>query len=155
MKLQWQIRAALPEDSHGLQVCMEFAYACYQQRMEGKRLPPMDLDYSAEIKDFPVWIVECEGQIVGGLIMVFEYDHAMLANIAVHPEFQGLGIGGGLMKFAETKAKQKSYKQLQLATHVLLNENISLYLHLGWKETHRDETRVYMQKELCGVKNNL
>ena len=148
MKRQWHIREARPEDSEGLQICMESAYAGYQERMGGKRLPPMDLDYSMEIKKFPVWVAECDACVVGGLIMVFENDHAILANIAVHAEFQGLGIGGGLMKFAETNAKDNNYSELRLATHVLLNENLSLYRHLGWTEIGRDETRVTMRKQI-------
>lgn len=148
MNRQWQIRAASPEDSGGLQACMESAYAGYQERLGGKLLPPMDLDYSSEIRDFPVWVAECENRVVGGLIMMFEDNHALVANVAVHPDFQGIGLGGGLMEFAETKAKQQNYSELRLTTHVLLNENISLYLHLGWMETSRDDTRVYMNKHI-------
>lgn len=141
-----QIRKASLEDAHGLQECMELAYATYQDRMQGKRLPPMDIDYAIEIRDYPTWIAEHKEKIVGGLILMFEKDYASLANVAVHPEFQGQGIGSTLMKFAEISAKEKNYSQLRLATHLLLTENISLYLNLGWKETGRDGTRVYMQK---------
>ena len=148
MKKQWNIRKATHEDSGGLQECMETAYASYQNRMSGERLPPMDIDYSLEIKDFPSWVAEFSGKIVGGLTMMFEDDCASIANIAVHPEFQGQGLGGGLMKFAETMAKEKNYSELRLATHILLTENVTLYLHLGWKEIDRDVVRVYMKKDI-------
>lgn len=148
MKDQWSIRKAIPEDANGLQKCMELAYSSYQERMNGKRLPPMDIDYSLEIRDFPTWVAEQNGEIVGGLIMMFENDHASLANISVHPKFQGEGIGSALMAFAETIAKEQNYSTLRLATHILLTENLSLYLHLGWKETNRDNTRVYMEKRI-------
>ena len=118
----------------------------YQDRMGGQRLPPMDVDYSIEISDHPSWIAEFNGNIVGGLIMKFENEYASIANIAVLPEFQGQGIGGGLMKFAESIAIEKNYSELRLVTHVLLTENISLYLHLGWTEIDRDDNRVYMKK---------
>ena len=52
------------------------------------------------------------------------------------------------MAFAETEAKQRGYSELRLTTHALMTENISLYAHLGWSETQRDETRVYMRKKL-------
>ena len=146
--MTWQIRGAAPEDSGGLKSCMELAYATYQDRMGGKRLPPMDVDYSSEIKNYPTWVVESEGRILGGLIMTFENDIASIANIAVDPECQGQGIGGALMCFAESKAIEGGFSELHLATHVLLNENISLYQHLGWAETGRDETRVFMQKDI-------
>ena len=80
--------------------------------------------------------------------MVFENDQASIANIAVAPNFQGQGVGGGLMKFAESKARENGFSELRLATHLLLNENISLYRHLGWEVTDRDETRVFMKKKI-------
>ena len=116
--------------------------------MGGVRLPPMDVDYLSEIKNYPTWVVESEGRILGGFIMVFENDQASIANVAVNPEFQGQGIGSELLSFAESKAKEKHYSELRLATHVLLEENISLYQHLGWKETGRDQSRVFMAKKI-------
>jgi GNAT superfamily N-acetyltransferase len=112
------------------------------------RLPPMDVDYSSEIKNYPTWVVESESNILGGLIMVFENDQASIANIAIDPKFQGLGIGGALMEFAETQARENGFSELHLATHILLIENIFLYHHLGWVETGRDETKVFMKKEI-------
>jgi ribosomal protein S18 acetylase RimI-like enzyme len=148
MEATRKIRQANPEDANSLKNCMESAYATYQIRMNGERLPPMDVDYLLEIKNYPTWIVEQDGEVAGGLIMMFENNLASIANIAVDPKFQGRGIGGELMKFAESKAREKQFSELQLATHVLLKENISLYRHHGWVETGRDETKVFMKKNL-------
>jgi GNAT superfamily N-acetyltransferase len=148
LQIDWTIRKAVIADAARLQRCMESAYASYQQRMAGQRLPPMDLDYDAEIQDFPTWVAEREGVIGGGLTMVFEDDYASIANIAVHPRFQGQGLGGALLRFAEIQAKDGSFSELRLTTHVQLVENISLYSHLGWNEYQRDNTRVYMKKTL-------
>lgn len=71
-----------------------------------------------------------------------------IANIAVHPDFQGNGLGRGLMEFGETQAKQKGYSELRLATHILLKENLSLYSHLGWSEIGRDKSRIFMIKNI-------
>lgn len=148
MKSKWQIRKANPGDSGDLENCMKAAYAGYQERMGGVRLPPMDVDYLSEIENYSVWVVESEGQILGGLIIMFERDQASVANIAVDPRFQGQGIGGALIGLAESIARGKGYSEMRLATHVLLEENISFYQYLGWKETGRDETRVFMKKEI-------
>ena len=148
MDLAWHIRKAVPDDAASLKKCMTSAYAVYEERMGGVRLPPMDIDYLFEIKNYPSWVVESEANVLGGLIMVFENDQASIANIAVDPRFQGQGIGGALMKFAESKAIENGFAELQLATHALLNENVSLYQHLGWKETGRDESRIFMQKRI-------
>ena len=142
----WKIRLATVEDAAGLEACMHAAYRDYEPRMNGQVLPPMILDYAAEIRDIPTWVLEFESVIVGGLSMRFEVDTAILANIAVSPEFQGQGAGRGLMDFAQNQARNKGFKEMRLATHVLLSETISLYAHLGWAEYDRDESRVYFKK---------
>lgn len=146
MKKNWQIRSATVDDATALHKCMILAYAGYQERMQGRRLPPMELDYRAEISEYPTWVAEYNDNIVGGLTMIFKPDDAAIANIAVHPDFQGQGLGKGLMNFADAQARQRNYSQLCLATHVLLSENVSLYRHLGWIEYDRDDVRVYMRK---------
>lgn len=148
MRINRHIREAKPEDYVGLKSCMESAYTPYLERMRGVRLPPMDVDYSSEIDNYPTWVVESEGDILGGLIMVFEDNQASIANIAVDPKYQGQGIGRDLVDFAESRARENNFSELQLATHVLLEENISLYLHFGWQETGRDHARVFMKKTI-------
>ena len=127
---------------------MHQAYAAYASRIPGGRLPPMDADYEEEIATFPTWVAESKGEVVGGLILVAESNHMTIANIAVRPDFQGRGLGRRLMNLAETEARGVGFSELRLATHVLLTENISYYLHLGWSESRRDETRVYMTKRI-------
>jgi GNAT superfamily N-acetyltransferase len=127
---------------------MESAYAAYQDRLGGVRLPPMDIDYTAEIENYPCWVVESAGEILGGLIMIFAADRARIANIAVAPQAQGQGIGGKLMKLAEAESGQRGFADLYLTTHVMLTENISLYRHLGWKEIGTDADKVYLQKKI-------
>ena len=131
-----------------LRACMQSAYAEYQQRVGRVRLPPMNADYLSEINNYPTWVVESQGNIIGGLIMSFENDRASIANIAVDPKNQGRGIGARLMAYAESKARGKNFSELQLTTHVLLSENISLYRHLGWNESGRNETKVFMKKAI-------
>jgi GNAT superfamily N-acetyltransferase len=143
-----KIREATFEDSEGLQNCMVSAYASYQERMGSNRLPPMDVDYASEIRNYPTWVVESNGQILGGLIMVFEDKEASIANIAGSPSAQGKGLGKSLMNFAESQARERRYSELHLATHRLLVENIALYQHLGWEITAQDDTKVLMKKPL-------
>ncbi len=148
MKETRHIRKATPNDADDLKKCMESAYIGYQERMKGAPLPPMDADYSFEIKNYPTWVIESEKGLLGGLIMVFKDGRASIANIAINPKYQGQGIGRELMDFAESKAKEKNFFELHLTTHVLLEENLSLYQHLGWQELSRDENRVFMKKQL-------
>ncbi len=83
------------------------------------------------------WIAERECRVTGGIVMMF----------AVHPGYQGKGVGSGLLQFAEDQAKEQSYTELRLATHAQLSENFALYSHLGWAEFNRDYIRIYMKKK--------
>lgn len=148
-KKRWTIRKAVISDAEALAECMHVAYMIYTSRLGGKTLPPMTVDYEEEIRSYPVWVAESDGTLVGGLILMPEDDYITIANVAVHPQFQGNGLGRGLMEFGEAEAKRKGYSELRLATHPLLTENLSLYSHLGWFETGRDESRVYMRKNIA------
>lgn len=148
-KKNWTIRKAEISDAKALTDCMQAAYTIYLSRLHGKPLPPMMVDYEEEIRSYPVWIAESDDKLVGGLILMPENDYMTIANVAVHPKFQGNGLGRGLMEFAEAEAKRKGYTKLHLATHILLTENLSLYSHLGWSEAGRDESRVYMKKVIA------
>ena len=153
-KTQWYIREANNSDTSNLAKCMKKAYSVYLDRLGETSLPPMNIDYAEEIASFPVWVVEKDKEIVGALILMFENDYVKIANIAVRPDFQGKGVGRKLMGFAESKARSKGYLQMRLATHVLLTENISYYLRLGWEETSRDDNRVYMKKNINATESN-
>jgi GNAT superfamily N-acetyltransferase len=144
----WNIRKAVIDDAKRLKICMEIAYSKYLNRLKGKRLPPMDVDYEDEIASFHVWVAESSIEIVGGLVLVFEDDYVTLANVAVHPGFQRNGLGREFIDFAESESKRRGYLEIFLATHILLAENVSFYLHLGWSEIVRDDTRVYMKKNI-------
>jgi hypothetical protein len=56
------------------------------------------------------------------------------------------------MDFAEAEARRQGYGALDLYTHQLMTENISLYAARGYGETGRRQVRgydrVYMRKSL-------
>ena len=141
------IRRAQDGDGAALARCAHRAYAGYVPRLQGAPLPPLEADYEDEIRQWPTWVLEVDGQIVGGLIMDFD-EHASISNVFVDPAAQGTGLGRRLLTFGEGEARRRGYTDLHLATHVLLGENVEVYEHLGWKETGRDATRVFMAKSL-------
>jgi len=148
MNNKWKIREAVVEDSEKLKQVMASAYSIYEERMNGKELPPLEVDYRDEIENYPVWVVEIENELVGGIILMFETEYCQIANVGVDTNFQGYGIGKGLLEFAESVAKKKGYSIIKLATHVLFTENLFYYKKLGWAEYNNDATRIYMKKSL-------
>ncbi|OEH92794.1 GNAT family N-acetyltransferase [Bacillus solimangrovi] len=144
---KFKIRKAISDDAKELKNCMDAAYSVYSNRFKEK-LPPMNVDYKEEIASYPVWVAESNKKIIGGLVLIFEDKYTTVANVAVHPVYQGKGLGRSLLELAEAEAKLRGDIELRLATHVLLTENISYYLHLGWIEFDRDNTRVYMKRNI-------
>ncbi len=91
-KKSWSIRKARADDAEALAACMDAAYRPYMERLGDAPLPPMTVDYHAEIASYPVWVVEADATVVGGLVLIPEGDGMTVANVAVHPHFQGHGV---------------------------------------------------------------
>ncbi len=71
-----------------------------------------------------------------------------LANLAVHPDHSGKGLGRKLIELAAREAKRQGYTELRLNTHVDMPNNVRLYEHLGWIEISRNTNTVSMKKSL-------
>ena len=95
-----------------------------------------------------MWVAEVASAVVGGLVLVPQDGFMLLANVAVHPDHRGAGLGRALMALAETEALRHGHRELRLSTHVDMPETVQLYAHLGWKETGRRGNKVSMSKML-------
>ncbi len=56
-----------------------------------------------------------DGDLVGGLILT-DVDGAVaqLRQMVVHPDYQGRGLGGGIVAFAESLATERGYREIVL-----------------------------------------
>jgi len=146
------IRPAQAHEPETVRQIVHAAYELYIPRI-GKPPGPMLDDYARRIADHQTWILEDAGRVVGVLVLEEGPDGFLLDNIAVHPEYQGKGYGRALIGFAEAEAKRRGFMEIRLYTHVLMTENIALYRHVGFVETHRvtekGYDRVYMAKPLA------
>lgn len=79
-----------------------------------------------------------------------EGDTVFLENVAVHSSAAGRGVGKGLIAFCEVEAKQSGAKSIKLYTNEKMFENLSIYPHLGYRETGRRTedgfSRVFFEK---------
>ena len=91
-------------------------------------------------------------EIVGVVVIKPEAGHLLLENVAVKPERQGQGFGRLLIQFAETKARESGYREIQLYANVAMHENRALYAKLGYQEFRRGYDsgfhRVFFKKTL-------
>jgi ribosomal protein S18 acetylase RimI-like enzyme len=127
------------------------AYALYVPRI-GLRPAPMDADYAALVDRGQVTVAEVDGELAGALVLIPAPDHLLVENVVVSPAYQGLGVGGKLMRLAEERARAAGIGELQLYTHRLMTENLAWYARLGYEETGRETQdgfdRVFFRKRL-------
>ena len=141
----------MANDLATIRACVRDAYRHYIARI-GKPPGPMCDDYAALIRNHQVFIAERKDQLIGVLVLKRTPAGLLLDNVAVLPEYQDQGYGRKLIEFAESKAQQQGFSQLDLYTHERMLENIEIYTHLGYRETKRctemGYQRIYMRKDL-------
>lgn len=142
------IRAARPADAARLEAIARAAYAKYVPRI-GRDPAPISADYAAAIAAGRAIVISCGRDLAGYLIGHRDADRYVIENIAVDPAFQGRGLGGSLLRHAIAEARRLKLSALRLFTNAAMTENLALYAHLGFIETHRavehGYDRVYMR----------
>ena len=85
----------------------------------------------------------------GYMVAWAETDAYFVDNIAVDPARQGRGLGRKLMAHAADEAKRRHLPAIRLYTNAAMTENLSMYAHMEFIETHRvvekGFARVYMR----------
>jgi len=142
----WIIRPANLNDAPEFSRCITAAYAGYAAR--GVDLPAVADGIDDDIASKLVWVIELNAEIVAGLVAAVVDDVFHIANIAVHPKTQALGLGAALMATAEDEANRKNCTKLRLATHKDMPDNVSFYSRLGWSEVAREGNKVLMEKSI-------
>jgi ribosomal protein S18 acetylase RimI-like enzyme len=146
-----RIRSAAADDVARIGAIAHAAYALYVPRI-GREPAPMVADFEAEIAANRVVVIEAAGSVRGYMIAWPEPDAYFIDNIAIDPESQGNGLGRRLIDHAVAEAEKLKLPALRLYTNVLMTENLSMYAHIGFVETHRVVEkgfhRVYMRWNL-------
>lgn len=149
------IRKASVADAARIRAIARAAYSKYIPRI-GREPAPMLADFAAQIAAGFVVVIETAETVGGYMIAWVETDAYFIDNIAVDPARQGEGLGRQLMDHAAGEARRNHLSAIRLYTNVAMTENLSLYVHMGFAETHRAREhgfdRVYMRCSLADGK---
>ena len=150
MATDFGIRQAQPGDEPAVRACAEAAYEQYVAAI-GKKPAPMVADFASLIASgFMHVATGAEAAVLGFIVFYKKHDHVFLENAAVHPGAGGRGIGKRLIAFCEAEAKQFGATSIKLYTNEKMTENLSIYPHLGYRETGRKRedgfNRVFYEK---------
>ena len=148
------IRRAVPADEPAVRACAEAAYAQYIEVM-GRKPAPMVADFAAQIADGVVQVaVDGAGRVTGYAVFYPKSGAMHLENVAVMPSEAGRGVGKALIAHCEEAAKRAGLPAVELYTNARMAANLSIYPHLGYRETGRRTEdgfdRVFFCKELLG-----
>jgi ribosomal protein S18 acetylase RimI-like enzyme len=130
------IREATEGDAAPMRAIARAAYAKYVPRI-GREPSPMVADYEAAVAANRAVVIEAGGSVRGYMIAWPELDAYFIENIGVDPECQGGGLGRCLIDHAVLQADRLGLPALRLYTNALMTENLSMYAHIGFVETHR------------------
>jgi GNAT superfamily N-acetyltransferase len=133
------IRLARPDESSTIAEIVDAAYSKWISVI-GRKPVPMLADYPSLIQRGVVYVLPHERRIAGVLV-IWPQDGAMLIeNVAVHPDFQKLGIGRKLLDFAEQCARETGLNKMALYTNEKMVYNQQYYGKIGYSETKRELT---------------
>ncbi|MEP1699207.1 MAG: GNAT family N-acetyltransferase [Paracoccaceae bacterium] len=111
-------------------------------------MPAVSDGCAEDIVTNQVWVAVNGDEVVAGLVLIARDGFMKLANLAVHPDHAGKGLGRELITLAERETKRQGYVEMRLNTHVDMPENVRLYQRLGWAEVSRSGSTVSMAKHL-------
>lgn len=140
------IRPAVAADAKALATSIDAAYARYAGRISD--LPSVSDGCAEDIANNQVWVAAEDDTIVAGLVLVAGDGFMKLANLAVHPDHGGKGLGRRLIELSEREAERHGFSEMRLNTHVDMPENVRLYQRMGWAEVARSGNTVSMKKRL-------
>lgn len=148
---QINIRRATIHDVEAISALTNAAYTKYIPLI-GRKPQPMTADYSKMVAETPVWLLFIDKHLAGVLVLIYEPENILIYNVAIKPEFQKQGLGRRLLAWAEQQAMQDGFQLIRLYTNEHFEENLRLYVRLGYREIGREpllgSTVVHMTKQL-------
>ena len=151
MKHSARIRLATAHDTAKLVEIARAAYVKYVPRI-GREPAPMRENFAAAVALGRVVVISADGALRGFLIGWPEADGYFIDSIAVDPAAQRQGLGRKLIDHAASQARMLGLPTVRLYTNVAMTENLAMYRHIGFVETHRAMEngfdRVYMRWDL-------
>ena len=127
----FELRQAGSGDADAIRRLTREAYAKWIPT-SGREPTPMTANYDAAVRDHRFDLLFFEGALAALIETIDEADQLLIENVAVAPRFQRRGLATRLIAIAEHLALQRGYRRVRLYTNQLWDENVRLYLKLGF-----------------------
>jgi len=87
--------------------------------------------------DYPAWVMQHDGRIIGYFLMSIAADEAHVLNICIDPNFQGQGLGRQLLRALVRVARGRKAERVFLEVRPSNAGAIALYHSEGFNEIGR------------------
>ncbi|MGV8855906.1 MAG: GNAT family N-acetyltransferase [Devosia sp.] len=119
----------------------------------GREPMPMKVDYAEALRLHRLDLLLVQGALAGVIETLQHPDHLWIENLAVHPDWQGRGLGRRLLAHAEELARAAACPQVRLLTNAAFASNVALYQTAGFRldrsePFHLGGITLYMRKAL-------
>lgn len=84
-----------------------------------------------------LWVAKQNGQVVGTVTTVEENEVHWVTALAVHPQYQGQGIGIALLSFSKDYASQRSAKFVMLDVEIENRKALAVYEKAGFMKAQQ------------------
>ncbi len=135
------LRRAGPGDAARVRDLTRSAYAKWVPLI-GREPFPMTADYDRAVREHLIDLHEENGELRALVEMIRHADHFLVENLAVRPDCHGSGLGGALLRHAESVARAFEYAKIHLDTNAAFASNIALYGRRGFTECARESIGV-------------
>ncbi len=146
------IRPARRGDLSAVQALVEAGFARYVAEI-GRRPAPMDHDYAAALSAGHLYVAEADGKIAAVMVTRDLGSFWEIDVLAVDPARQAQGLGGQLLAFAETRARERPAEALQLHTNAAMRAAQAFYRQYGFvtaeRRWHKGYDRIFLRKRLA------
>ena len=153
------VRRGEPSDAEAIRALVEAAYTKWIPLI-GRLPTPMQADYAEALLAHRFDLLQAGPDLAALIETQAEADHLLIVNVAVHPAFQGHGLGTRLLGLAEAIAAEAGLARLRLYTNKKYVANLRLYGALGYRvereepydgpgRTRDDDITVHMVKDLA------
>ena len=129
-----RIRRAMAGDARAMGIVTTRAYDVYEVLL-GYLPRPATEDPMVWVSAGEAWVGERDSEVMAVLIAQTREAHLLVLSAVVDPDWQGEGHGRALLDHAEALAREAGLAELRLSTNVLMERNISLYRHCGFRVT--------------------
>ncbi len=127
-----RIRRAMRADAPAMTIVTHRAYDLYEVLL-GYLPPPATEDPRDWIDAHQAWVGERDSEVMAVLVIERRDGYLLVRSAVVDPDWQGEGHGRALLEHAEALAREAGLPELRLSTNLLMERNISLYRHCGYR----------------------